>query len=126
MQDLLYGFQNPSIMDVKIGVRTFLEDEKDDKETKPRNDLYKKLLDISPDELTSEEHELKAITKKRYMQWRENSSSSSSLGFRIEAIKVIFYFEFDIYIDMNNFLGSTWLKFFTKMFTKNLSGLKIA
>jgi 1D-myo-inositol-triphosphate 3-kinase len=88
MQDLLYGFQNPSIMDVKIGVRTFLEDEKDDKETKPRNDLYKKLLDISPDDLTPEENELKAITKKRYMQWRENSSSSSSLGFRIEAIKV--------------------------------------
>ena len=88
MQDLLYGFQNPSIMDVKIGIRTFLENESDDKETKPRSDLYKKLFNISPNELTVEENELKAITKKRYMQWRENSSSSSSLGFRIEAIKV--------------------------------------
>jgi 1D-myo-inositol-triphosphate 3-kinase len=87
MQDLLYGFHNPRIMDIKIGVRTFLENEQDEKETKPRLDLYNKLCEISPSDLTDEEHERKAINKKRYMQWRESSSSSATLGFRIEAIK---------------------------------------
>ena len=89
LQDLLCTFaNNPSIMDIKIGTRTFLEKETDEKEVKPRNDLYLKLIDISPDEPTAEEHAMQAITKKRYMSWRERSSCSSNLGFRIEAIKV--------------------------------------
>ena len=44
MQDLLYGFHNPCIMDIKIGIRTFLENDLDDKETKPRRDLYMSVL----------------------------------------------------------------------------------
>lgn len=87
MQDLLYGFINPCIMDIKIGVRTFIIDNANEKETKPRNDLYVKLIEVAPDEPTKEEHELKAITKRRYMSWRERSTCSASLGFRIEAIK---------------------------------------
>lgn len=89
MQDLLYTFTNPSIMDIKIGTRTFLDHSTDEKESKPRKDLYLKLIDMAPDEPTEKEHELKAITKKRYMSWREKSSCSSNLGFRIEAIKVL-------------------------------------
>jgi 1D-myo-inositol-triphosphate 3-kinase len=88
MQDLLYGFEYPSIMDIKIGVRTFLESDCDEKETKPRRDLYDRLMEIAPEEPTLEEHELKAITKRRYMSWREKSTCSATLGFRIEAIKV--------------------------------------
>ena len=92
MQDLLYGFENPSIMDIKIGVRTFLEEEfmsVSERESKPRNDLYLRLKEISPNELTESENRLQAITKRRFMSWRETSTSSSTLGFRIEAIKVI-------------------------------------
>lgn len=37
---------------------------------------------------TPEEHEAKAVTKLRYMDFRDNMSSSRSLGFRIEALKV--------------------------------------
>lgn len=87
LQDLLYSFKNPSIMDIKIGTRTFLVNDTNEKEVMPRNDLYLKLIEMAPDEPTVEEHALQAITKKRYMSWRERSSCSSNLGFRIEAIK---------------------------------------
>ena len=41
MRDLLYDFNNPSVMDIKIGTRTFLESEVSN--TKARNDLYLKV-----------------------------------------------------------------------------------
>ncbi|KAI0988279.1 hypothetical protein GJ496_003318 [Pomphorhynchus laevis] len=89
LEDLLATFKDPSVMDVKMGVRTYLERELEgsDKAQKPREDLYQKMICIDNDEPTEEEHSLKAITKLRYMVWRENLSSSTELGFRVEAIK---------------------------------------
>ena len=83
-----------SIRDVKVGVRTFLETTYlNESELKPRHDLYLRMIEVSPDEPTELEHRMKSITKTRYMRWREKSTCSSTLGFRIEAIKVRVPFE---------------------------------
>ncbi|XP_013915980.1 PREDICTED: inositol-trisphosphate 3-kinase A-like [Thamnophis sirtalis] len=91
MDDLLRGLQHPSIMDCKMGTRTYLEDEagKGPPRSVPRRDLYQKMVKIDPWAPTPDEHSQGAVTKPRYMQWRENSSSSTSLGFRIEGVTVI-------------------------------------
>eukprot|EP00053_Salpingoeca_punica_P019978 m.205419 g.205419 ORF g.205419 m.205419 type:complete len:377 (-) comp17759_c1_seq2:705-1835(-) len=85
MQDLLAGFQNPSVMDVKMGVRTFLESEVSKKEK--RMDLLEKMIDVDANEPTEEERKT-GITKLRYMMFRERLSSTKTLGFRIEGIKL--------------------------------------
>uniref|UniRef100_A0A2P2I5M4 Kinase n=1 Tax=Hirondellea gigas TaxID=1518452 RepID=A0A2P2I5M4_9CRUS len=85
MRDLLSSFHKPSIMDVKMGTRTFLEGEVSN--TKPRPDLYDKMVKVSPEEPTAEEREARAVTKLRYMAFRDNLSSSRHLGFRVEAMK---------------------------------------
>ncbi|XP_029642384.1 inositol-trisphosphate 3-kinase A-like isoform X2 [Octopus sinensis] len=89
LEDLLAPFDSPCVMDVKMGIRTYLEDElkKARENPKLRSDMYEKMVDIDPSAPTPEEQELRAISKPRYMQWRENISSSSSLGFRIEGVK---------------------------------------
>ncbi|UMM12286.1 hypothetical protein L5515_001144 [Caenorhabditis briggsae] len=88
IEDLLQQFADPTktaIMDIKIGTRTFLESEVSN--TKKRADLYEKMVTIDNDEPTEEERKCGAITKLRYMQFRERESSTAQLGFRIEAAK---------------------------------------
>ncbi|XP_055607708.1 inositol-trisphosphate 3-kinase A [Uranotaenia lowii] len=85
LQDLLHGFQDPNVMDIKMGFRTFCENEVTN--TTLREDLYRKMVAVDPSALTEEENERKAITKLRYMLFRENMSSSQEKGFRIEALK---------------------------------------
>lgn len=46
LENLLHNFTNPNIMDVKIGLRTFLESELS---PKPRIDLLKKLVALDPE-----------------------------------------------------------------------------
>lgn len=87
MQDLLQDFDSPSVMDCKMGTRTYLEDELAKAKSKPRKDLFQKMIEVDPNEPTEEEKREGGITKPRYMRWREQLSSTASLGFRIEGIK---------------------------------------
>lgn len=86
LQDLLFGFNDPHVMDIKIGTRTFLESEVSN--TKARADLYEKMISVDTNAPTEHEHKQKAVTKLRYMQFREHQSSTCSHGFRIEAMKL--------------------------------------
>lgn len=85
LEDLLANYSNPCIMDIKIGVRTFLEKEASKKDK--RMDLLKKMIKIDPDAPTEEE-KAEGISKLRYMMFREELSSTRTLGYRIEGIKL--------------------------------------
>ncbi|XP_053568599.1 inositol-trisphosphate 3-kinase B [Bombina bombina] len=89
MDDLLSEFDSPCVMDCKMGVRTYLEEELTKARKKPslRKDMYLKMVEVDPGAPTEEENNQKAVTKPRYMTWRETISSTATLGFRIEGIK---------------------------------------
>ncbi|KAK0426392.1 hypothetical protein QR680_009686 [Steinernema hermaphroditum] len=89
IQDLLSQFpdvHSRAVMDIKIGTRTFLECEV--KNALKRSDLYQKMVAIDPEAPSEAERAEGAITKLRYMQFREQESSTASLGFRIEAAQM--------------------------------------
>ncbi|KRJ97978.1 uncharacterized protein Dyak_GE18870, isoform B [Drosophila yakuba] len=86
LQDLLAGFRDPCVMDIKMGSRTFLESEVSNAKLRP--DLYQKMIAVDAGAPTAAEHEARAITKLRYMTFRESLSSSHSKGFRIEALRL--------------------------------------
>lgn len=84
ISNLLYDFQDPKVMDVKIGVRTFAESECSSK--KPRPDLYERMVKMYPEKLTDKEKEEKAITKHKWMTTRDSCSTIRELGYRIDGI----------------------------------------
>uniref|UniRef100_A0A671PAH9 Kinase n=1 Tax=Sinocyclocheilus anshuiensis TaxID=1608454 RepID=A0A671PAH9_9TELE len=93
LEDLLSGLKNPVIMDCKMGVRTYQEEEisKARSNATVRADMYQKMVKVDPAAPTAEEHAQRRVTKLRYLQWRDDSSSTSSLGFRIEAYMTIIH-----------------------------------
>uniref|UniRef100_A0A0C9Q410 Kinase n=1 Tax=Fopius arisanus TaxID=64838 RepID=A0A0C9Q410_9HYME len=90
LQDLLGDFDEPCVMDCKVGVRTYLESElaKAKERPKLRKDMYEKMIQVDPLAPSPEERRLQGVTKPRYMVWRETISSTATLGFRVEGIKL--------------------------------------
>ncbi|XP_043480829.1 inositol-trisphosphate 3-kinase B isoform X2 [Leptopilina heterotoma] len=90
LQDLLGDFEEPCVMDCKVGVRTYLESElaKAKERPKLRKDMYEKMVQVDPTAPSAEERRLQGVTKPRYMVWRETISSTATLGFRVEGIKL--------------------------------------
>ncbi|KAM9801579.1 inositol-trisphosphate 3-kinase Cb [Neosynchiropus ocellatus] len=89
MDDLLAGFDSPSIMDCKMGSRTYLEEELTKAREQPRlrRDMYEKMVSVDPKAPTEQERAQQGVLKPRYMQWRETLSSTATFGFRIEGIR---------------------------------------
>lgn len=67
LQDLLVDFVSPCVLDCKLGVRTYLEEELSKAKEKPklRKDMYEKMIQVDPLAPTQEEHQAKAVTKPR-------------------------------------------------------------
>jgi len=80
----LSDFKDPSIMDIKMGVCTFVEAEVS--LTKQRYDLYERMIKEDPNSTTEEENRTQSVTKLRYLDWRDQRSSSRSLGFRVDGL----------------------------------------
>lgn len=82
--NLLHGFHQPKVMDVKIGVRTFLESECKNKKLRP--DLYEKMAKMYPTEITDAERTEQSITKHRWMTVRDKVTTIGTMGYRIDGI----------------------------------------
>ncbi|RWS10601.1 inositol-trisphosphate 3-kinase A-like protein [Dinothrombium tinctorium] len=73
--DSLKSFVPPNIMDIKMGIRTVLEDvfSKESEKVKLRPDMFETMFRINPETLIEEEKILKAVTKVRYLQWLDEN-----------------------------------------------------
>jgi len=83
ISDLTAGMLRPTVMDIKMGTRTFLEREV--KSSALRPDLALKLHALDESLVSSEELE-QGITKLKYQQTRERLSSSAEFGWRIDGL----------------------------------------
>lgn len=86
MQDLTHNLEQPCMMDIKMGVRTFHL--KDAAASAFRDDLLQKMLKVDANAATPEDLAAGGVTKLRYLRFREASTTTKELGFRIDALQL--------------------------------------
>jgi len=86
MEDLTHNVQGACLMDIKMGTRTFTEEDVASNSVRP--DLLDKMRKLDPSAVTPEDIAAGGITKHRYLQFREGSTTSEKLGFRIDAVQL--------------------------------------
>lgn len=84
LTNLLQNFTMPKVVDIKLGIRTFLESESSNPEL--RNDLYQRMCKLFPIEVTEQEHSAGGVTKLKWMSVRDRNSTTGSFGFRIDGV----------------------------------------
>lgn len=84
MENLTRRFDAPAIMDVKLGSRTYLFYEANNRQ---RNDLFKKMVKIDKDAPTESERQNETISKYRYLEFRDSSTTSKKEAYRIEGFR---------------------------------------
>ena len=90
LENCLHSFSpSASILDCKMGVRTFMEETLMAARHNPelRSDLYERMVEVDPTAPSQVEHYLKKVALHKYMVWRDTITSSASLGFRIKGIR---------------------------------------
>jgi len=86
LENVLHTFdQGPNVMDWKLGVRSFTEHEVTN--NRMRKDLFLRMQDFFPDDITKEEHDAQACTKFRWMQLSDAHSTLGTLGFRMDGLE---------------------------------------
>mmetsp|Transcript_27444 Transcript_27444/g.63439 ORF Transcript_27444/g.63439 Transcript_27444/m.63439 type:complete len:481 (-) Transcript_27444:7-1449(-) len=85
LSNLLKPFMKaPHVMDCKLGIRSFAEEEV--QKTELRADLFEKLVLLDPTAPTEEEQAKQACTKYRWMSYNDKFTGLDTLGFRIDGI----------------------------------------
>ena len=85
LENLEIGHEDWIAVDIKMGTHSYnpLGEPKLDT---PRRDLRQKLLMVAPDEVTVAE-KLAGVTKRRYLDFRDNGTTTRRLGYRIESVR---------------------------------------
>jgi len=85
MEHLTSTNNEMSIMDVKLGSKTYLKIEENNK---LRADLYQKMIKVDETAPTEIEMKRETISKLRYLDFRDCRSTSRKLCFRVEGIRL--------------------------------------
>lgn len=89
MQDLAGGMTRPCAMLIVMGCRTVVPADFEVEGSAPSAELLEKMRALDASAPTAEEEAAGGISRRRYLQFLDSSTSTSSLGFRIDAAKTV-------------------------------------